>query len=223
MGRRAVSTSPRVALLGKQGAGKGTQAKRLGAHYGIPHISTGDMFRAAATAGTPFGVRAAEYMDRGELVPDNVVIAVVAERLAHDEAAGGFVLDGFPRTRQQAQELHRLLAPADLDSVIDIDIATPLVMRRLSGRRVCRTCGAIYHVDRPPARDWICDTDGGAVVQRQDDEERAILRRLELYEQEIGPVRKYYAELGILGTVSGIGTVEEVSDRIIGFVDGAAS
>ena len=172
-------------------------------------------------AGTPFGLRAAEYMDRGELVPDDVVIAVVTDRLAQDDASGGFVLDGFPRTRQQAEELHRGLVPASLDAVIDIDVATPLVMRRLSGRRVCRSCGAIYHVDQPPRRNWACDTDGGAVVQRPDDDERAILRRLQLYEQEIGPVKNYYAELGILGVVSGVGTLEEVSDRIIGFIDGA--
>jgi adenylate kinase len=181
------------------------------------------MFRAAAMAGTPFGVRAAEYMDRGELVPDDVVIAVVADRLAEEEATGGFVLDGFPRTRQQAEELHRVLLLADLDSVISIDVPTPLVVRRLSGRRVCQRCGAIYHVDQPPTCNWICDTDGGAVVQRPDDDEPAILRRLQLYEQEIGPVMRYYAELGILGVVSGVGTVEEVSDRIIGFIDGAGS
>jgi adenylate kinase len=213
--------SPRIALLGKQGAGKGTQARRLGAYYRVPHISTGDTFRAAATAGTPFGLRAAEYMDRGELVPDDVVIAAVTERLARDEASGGFVLDGFPRTRQQAEELHRVLVPASLDAAVDIDVATPLVMKRLSGRRVCRRCGAIYHVDQPPSRNWTCDTDGGAVVQRPDDDEPAVLRRLQLYEQEIQPVMSYYAGLGILGVVSGVGTVEEVSDRIIGFIDDA--
>lgn len=212
--------TPRVALLGKQGAGKGTQARRLGAHYRVPHISTGDMFRAAATAGTPFGLRAAGYMDRGELVPDELVIAVVTERLAEGAATDGFVLDGFPRTRQQAEQLHRVLVPAGLDTVIDISVATLLVMERLSGRRVCGTCGAIYHVDHPPRRKWTCDTDGGAVVQRPDDDEPAILRRLELYEQEIGPVRAFYAELGILGVVDGVGTVEEVSGRIIRLVDG---
>lgn len=216
-------SGPRVAVLGKQGAGKGTQARRLGAHYRVPHISTGDMFRAAAMAGTPFGMRAAEYMNRGELVPDDVVIAVVADRLAQDDASSGFVLDGFPRTRRQAEELHRVLLPSALDAVISIEVATPLVLRRLSGRRVCQGCGAIYHVDQPPAGGWTCDADGGAVVQRPDDDEPAVLRRLHLYEQEIGPVMSYYAELGILGLISGVGTVEEVSDRIIGFIDGAGS
>lgn len=170
-------------------------------------------------AGTAVGLRAVEYMNLGELVPDDVVIAVVADRLAQDQAAGGFVLDGFPRTRRQAEELHRVLLPSALDTVISIDVATPVVVRRLSGRRVCQSCGAIYHVDRPPTTNWTCDADGGAVVQRPDDDEPAVLRRLQLYEEEIGPVMTYYAELGILGVISGVGTAEEVSDRIIGLID----
>jgi adenylate kinase len=216
-----MSSGVRVVLLGKQGAGKGTQAARVAAHYDVPHISTGDMFRAAAAAGTPFGRRAAEYMANGELVPDEVVIGVVAERLAQDDALEGFVLDGFPRTRPQAEELHRLLAPGDLDAAIDIDVPTPVVMRRLSGRRVCKTCGAIYHIDRPPTRNWTCDVDGGEVIQRDDDQEAAICRRLELYEQETGPLIGYYAELGILCTVNGVGSIDEIFDRIIDSVEDA--
>lgn len=218
---RALSSGPRVTLLGKQGAGKGTQAGRVAAHYGVPHISTGDMLRAAAAAGTSFGRRAAEYMDAGDLVPDNVVIGVVAERLAEDDACGGFVLDGFPRTRSQAEELQLLLAPNDLEAAIDIDVPIPVVMRRLSGRRVCGVCGAIYHVDHPPKHKWTCDADGGEIIQRQDDHESAILRRLNLYEQEIGPLIGHYAGLGILRIVSGTGTVEEVLSRIIECIDDA--
>jgi adenylate kinase len=216
-----MSSGVRLVLLGKQGAGKGTQAERVAAHYGVPHISTGDMFRAAAAAGTPFGRRAAEYMDNGELVPDDVVIGVVAERLAQDDALDGFVLDGFPRTRTQAEELHRILAPGDLDATVDIDVPTPVAQRRLSGRRVCKTCGAIYHLDRPPERNWTCDSDGGDVIQREDDQEAAIARRLELYEQETGPLIGYYTELGILGAVNGVGSVDQVFDRIINSVDDA--
>src|SRR6185503_11851919 len=127
-------------------------------HYGVPHISTGDMFRAAAAAGTSFGLRAKEYMTRGELVPDDVVIGVVAERLAKDDAQDqGFVLDGFPRTRVQAEELQRLLGPSGLDAAVDIDVPTDVVIDRISGRRVCATCGATYHVNAPPKKPWVCD------------------------------------------------------------------
>src|ERR1043165_6975448 len=168
----------RLLVLGKQGAGKGTQAVRIAAHYGAPHISTGDMFRAAVAAGTPFGIKAKEYMKRGELVPDDVVIGVVAERLAKDDAQDqGFVLDGSPRTRVQAGELGRLLGPGGLDAAIDIDVPTDVVIDRISGRRVCVTCGATYHVDHPPKVPWICDKDGGEVVQRDDDKPEAVTRR----------------------------------------------
>src|SRR5882724_1313250 len=145
----------RVLVLGKQGAGKGTQAVRIASNFGAPHISTGDMFRAAAAAGTPFGLKAKEFMKRGELVPDDVVIGVVAERLAKDDA---------------------------------IDVPTDVVLARISGRRVCRTCGATYHVDAPPKVDWLCDKDGGDVVQREDDKPDSVRRRLELYERDTRPL-----------------------------------
>jgi adenylate kinase len=216
-----MSSGARFIMLGKQGAGKGTQAVRVAAHYGVPHISTGDMFRAAVAEGTPFGTRAKTFMERGELVPDEVVIGVVAERLAQDDAVdSGFVLDGFPRTRPQAEELERLLAPAALDAAIDIDVPTAEVLHRLSGRRMCVTCGATYHVDAPPKVPWRCDHDGGDVVQRHDDEEAAIQRRLELYERETRPLIGYYAEIGILVRVDGIGTVDEVFVRVITSVEG---
>ena len=215
-----MSSGARFLVLGKQGAGKGTQAERIARHYRVPHISTGDMFRAAAAADTPFGRQAKDYMGRGELVPDEVVIGVVAERLAQGDAVeNGFVLDGFPRTRFQAEELQRLLAPTGLDGAIDIDVPTDVELRRLSGRRVCRTCGANYHVDKPQKVDWRCDKDGGEVVQREDDRPEAISRRLELYERETGPLIEYYDSLGVLLPIDGLGTPEEVFSRIVDAVE----
>jgi len=206
----------RLLVLGKQGAGKGTQAVRIAGHYGVPHISTGDMFRAAVAAGTPFGVKANEYMKRGELVPDDVVIGVVAERLAKDDAVNdGFVLDGFPRTKVQAEELQRLLGPGGLDAAVDIDVPTDTVIDRISGRRVCKTCGATYHVSAPPKVDSVCDKDGGEVVQREDDTPEAVRKRLELYEKDTRPLLDLYEELGLLVTVDGVGDPDEVFNRVI--------
>jgi len=210
----------RFLLLGRQGAGKGTQAVRLAARFGVPHISTGDILRAAKTSGTEFGRKAAAFMARGELVPDDVVIGVVAERLAQDGAVhSGFVLDGFPRTRSQAEELERLLAPEGLSAAIDVDVPTEVVLRRLSGRRVCTICGAPYHIDAPPKVGWVCDKDGGDVVQRDDDTEAAISRRLELYDRETGPLIDFYDEQGLLLRVDGVGSVDEVFDRLVGVIE----
>ncbi len=215
-----MSSGVRLLVLGKQGAGKGTQAVRIARHNGVPHISTGDMFRAAASARTPFGLKAKEFMKRGELVPDDIVIGVVAERLAKDDVVDdGFVLDGFPRTRVQAEELQRLLGPGGLDAAVDIDVPTEIVLHRISGRRVCRTCGATYHVDKPPKVDWLCDRDGGSVVQRDDDKPEAIERRLELYEQETGPLLEFYEALGLLVTVDGVGDLEDVFGRVLDGVE----
>ncbi len=206
----------RYLLLGKQGAGKGTQAARLATHFGVPHISTGDMFRAAVRKGSELGLQAQGYMQRGELVPDEVVIGVVAERLAEDDAVNrGFVLDGFPRTRSQAEELERVLYPEGLDAAIDIEVPTAEVVRRISGRRVCSRCGATYHVEAPPAENWHCDNDGADVVQREDDTEEAVRRRLALYETETRPLLDFYDEQGLLARVDGTGTVDEVFERMM--------
>lgn len=216
-----MTSGVRLLVLGKQGAGKGTQAVRIAGHYGVPHISTGDMFRAAAASGTSFGLRAKEYMERGELVPDDVVIGVVAERLAKDDAVDdGFVLDGFPRTRVQAEELSRLLGPGGLDGAVDIDVPTEVVLERISGRRVCKTCGTTYHVDAPPKVLWVCDKDGGEVVQRDDDKPEAVKRRLELYEKDTRPLLDFYDGLGLLVTVDGVGDPDEVFGRVVDGVEG---
>jgi len=215
-----MASGVRLLVLGKQGAGKGTQAVRIARHYDVPHISTGDMFRAAAAAGTPFGLKAKEYMKRGELVPDDVVIGVVAERLAKDDAQDqGFVLDGFPRTRVQAEELQRLLGPGGLDAAVDIDVPTDVVIDRISGRRVCATCGTTYHVSAPPKVPWVCDKDGGDVVQREDDTPQAVTKRLELYEKDTRPLLDFYDGLGLLVTVDGVGDPDDVFDRIIDGVE----
>jgi adenylate kinase len=209
-----------LVILGKQGAGKGTQAVRLARYYVVPHISTGDMFRDAVRAGTEFGQRASLFMHAGELIPDEIVNGIVEERLAkNDTAHRGFVLDGFPRTHVQAADLERVLAHQGLDAVVDLVVPTELVLQRLSSRRVCSICGTNYSLQAPPKDDWTCDNCGGEVVLRDDDTQQAIARRLALYEQETAPLIEFYSELGCLLVVDGVGSVEEVSRRIIDAVD----
>jgi adenylate kinase len=210
-----VSSGPRLVLLGKQGAGKGTQAARLAEHFGIPHLATGDMLRAAAAAGTAIGLEAERYMDAGELVPDEIVFGVVEENLTGDELTDGFVLDGFPRTDSQAIELERVLDGRPLNVVINLAVSTESVLDRIAGRRVCEDCGATYHVNMPPKRDWSCDGCGGKVVQRSDDTEEAVMRRLELYEQETVPIIDFYRELGKLEVVDGEGDGDDVFKRLV--------
>ena len=210
---------PRLVLLGKQGAGKGTQAKRLAEHYEISHLSTGDMFREQAAQGTAFGLEAKRYMDEGDLVPDDIVIGVVEECLAPGGPLGnGFVLDGFPRTLHQAKELDRVLGD-QLDLALNIDVPYEVVLDRLAGRRVCENCQRVYHVNMPPTRDWICDTCGGNVVQRDDDKPEAIDRRLQLYDQETVPIIDYYRDRGVLQVVDGVGEGDDVFERLVKAVD----
>ncbi len=210
---------PRIVLLGKQGAGKGTQCVRLCRHYGVPHISTGDMSRAAVKSGSELGSRLDEYMREGELIPDDLVLDLVRERLEEDDARRGFVLDGFPRTANQAEKLSGLLGPEDLDLVLSLEVPTEVSLRRLAGRRVCRQCGTNYSLDGPPGENWTCDSCGGEVVQREDDTDRAIARRLKLYEEETEPLVAWYSERDKLVAVDGVGDPDTVTERLIRAID----
>ncbi len=210
---------PRLVLLGKQGAGKGTQAARLGEYYAATHLSTGEIFRAEASQGTAFGLEAKRYMDAGELVPDEIVVGVIEECLIPGGPLGdGFVLDGFPRTLHQAQELDRVIG-GNLDLAINLDVPRDIVLDRLAGRRVCEDCQRVYHVNLPPIVDWTCDTCGGRVVQRDDDTEEAIDRRLQLYEEQTVPIIEYYRERDMLAQVSGVGDGDDVFKRLVKVVD----
>jgi adenylate kinase len=193
---------------------------RLARHYVVPHISTGDMFRAAVKGGTEFGRKAKEFMDAGELIPDDVVIGVVNERLDQDDTkVRGFILDGFPRTVHQADSLLEVLAPRGIDVAIDLEVPTEVVLRRLAGRRVCDTCGANYSVERPPKEGWTCDVCGGEVIQREDDTEAAIRRRLALYEEQTEPLIAWYLTKDKLITIDGLGHPDEVTRRLIRAID----
>jgi adenylate kinase len=178
------------------------------------------MFRAAVRSGSEAGRQAKSYMEAGELIPDEVVVGVVTERLAQDDTANrGFILDGFPRTVFQAESLTFILAPHGIDMVIDLEVDTEHVLQRLASRRVCSDCGANYSVDSPPKVNWTCDICGGEVVQREDDTEAAIRRRLELYERETAPLIAWYTERDLLVRVHGLGTADEVSARLISVID----
>jgi adenylate kinase len=213
---------PRIVLLGKQGAGKGTQAVRLAQHYGIAHLSTGDLFRAQAKAGTVFGLDAKRYMDRGELVPDRIVLGVIEECLAPGgPLSDGFVLDGFPRTRTQAQALEGLLSSQPIDVVVHLDVPEEVVVERLSQRRVCVNNGAhIYSVTSPPTTDWTCDLCGGDVVQRDDDMPAAISKRLKAFERSTRPIINFYRSTGrVVADIDGLGDADVVFARLQAYVD----
>jgi adenylate kinase len=211
----------RLVLLGKPGAGKGTQAALLSAHYGVEHLSTGDVFRSAVAQGTPVGLEVQQYLDTGELVPDEIVIRVVDEHFA---AGGpledGFILDGFPRTLVQAEELEQVLTDHPLDLVLNIEVPTDTILHRIAGRRVCVNCGASYHVTNRPRVDWTCDVCGGDVVQRDDDTEDAVTTRLEVYARQTVPIIHFYEKLGKLVVVDGVGEGPEVQERLIKEIDG---
>jgi adenylate kinase len=209
--------SVRIIFLGPPGAGKGTQARRLAGECGIPQIATGDMLREAARQGTPLGLEAKGYMDRGALVPDEVVIGLVDERLAQPDAARGWVLDGFPRTVVQAEALDGLLSRRGLavERVIFFDVSRAELLRRLTGRRVCRQCATAYHVVfNPPATPGRCDHCGGELYQRDDDAEAAVAHRLQVYATQTAPLLDYYRRRHLLTEVPGEGTVDEVTAAI---------
>lgn len=211
----------RLVILGKQGAGKGTQCARLARHYVVPHISTGDMLRAAARSHSEFGKRAKGYIDAGELVPDDVMIGLVNERLEYeDTSARGFILDGFPRTTAQAEALEEFLdGDRPLDLAIDIELPTEAAVERLAMRRVCNVCGAIYSTRQPPHLNWTCDFCGGEVVQRDDDQPEAITRRLNLYESDTAPLIAWYLQRDQLVTVDGLGHPDDVFRRLVRSID----
>jgi len=215
----------RVVLLGPPGAGKGTQAARIAETYDIPHISTGDIFRANVRGNTPLGTKAKKYMDAGELVPDVVVIAMVADRLAEDDAAKGFLLDGFPRTTVQAEALGELLDERDqpLDVVLVFEVDEEELVERLTGRRSCPN-GHIFHLQgNPPQVDGVCDVCGEALFQRDDDTEEVVRNRLAVYRRETEPLEQYYRDRGTAQTVRATGSVTEVTERATKILEEAAA
>jgi adenylate kinase len=208
----------RVVLVGPPGAGKGTQAQFIASHLTIPTISTGEIFRSNVSTGTELGRLAKTYMDRGDLVPDQVTIAMVASRLQEDDAQAGYLLDGFPRNVPQAETLKKMLAEWDtrLDLVLELVVDDDEVVRRLSGRRTCRRCGRVWHVlFDPPSRNERCDDCGGELFQRDDDREETIRHRLDVYQQQTQPLIAFYADEGILLGVDATGPVEEITDRAL--------
>ncbi|GIH89398.1 adenylate kinase [Planobispora siamensis] len=205
----------RLVLVGPPGAGKGTQAQFIASNLSIPKISTGDIFRANVSGGTELGKLAKEYMDRGDLVPDEVTIAMVRDRLSEDDAQDGFLLDGFPRNVPQAEILKKMLAEfgVALDIVLELVVDEDEVVRRLAGRRTCSQCGRIWHVDFDDKKDDICDACGGRLYQRDDDKEETVRRRLEVYQEQTAPLVSFYADEEILVGVDAAGPVEEVTQR----------
>ena len=206
----------RLVLVGPPGAGKGTQAQFISSNLSIPKISTGDIFRYNVSTGTELGRQAKGFMDRGDLVPDEVTIGMVSSRLQEDDAQVGFLLDGFPRTVPQAETLKKILAEWEqkLDIVLELVVDDDEVVRRLSGRRTCRKCGRIWHVVfDPPARAGQCDDCGGELFQRDDDRESTIRHRLDVYQKQTRPLIAYYADEGILLGIDATGPVEEITDR----------
>jgi adenylate kinase len=208
----------RVVLVGPPGAGKGTQAQFIASHLAIPKVSTGDIFRFNVSAGTELGRQAKSFMERGDLVPDEVTVAMVASRLLEDDALSGFLLDGFPRNVPQAETLKKMLADwgLRLDLVLELVVDSDEVIRRLSGRRTCRKCGRVWHIAfDPPSVPGKCDECGGELFQRDDDREDTIRHRLEVYEQQTQPLISYYADEGILLGIDATGPVEDVTDRAL--------
>jgi adenylate kinase len=207
----------RIVLVGPPGAGKGTQAQFIASHLSIPKISTGDIFRANVSGGTELGRQAKKYMDRGDLVPDEITIGMVRDRLAEDDARDGFLLDGFPRNVPQAETLKKILAEWDtrLDIVLELVVDEDEVIRRLSGRRTCERCGRIWHVDFDDKKDDICDECGGHLFQRDDDKEDVVRHRLEVYQQDTAPLVQFYADERILVGIDATGPVEDVTNRAL--------
>ncbi|GGP15484.1 adenylate kinase [Oceanobacillus neutriphilus] len=209
-------------LMGLPGAGKGTQAEKINEKYNIPHISTGDMFRLAIKEGTDLGKKAKEYMDQGNLVPDEVTIGIVKERLAKDDCADGFLLDGFPRTIAQAEALQELTADLNktIDYVLHVDVPEEKLVERLTGRRICPTCGTTYHVVyNPPKEEGICDKDGSQLIQRDDDQPETVKKRLAVNVEQTQPLLDFYQDKGYLVKVDGDREIDDVFSDIESILD----
>ncbi len=207
----------RLILLGPPGAGKGTQASSIVAEYGITHISTGDIFRHNIKNETELGKKVKSYLDKGQLVPDELTIDLVWDRLSKEDCKNGFLLDGFPRTINQAEALQKGLEERGLklDKVINIDVDKNILVKRLSGRRVCKNCGETYHIDnKPTLKDGVCDKCSGEVIQRADDNEKTVLDRIEVYEKQTFPLIDFYKNLGLILTVDGTLSIEDVFSQI---------
>jgi len=211
----------RIVLLGPPGAGKGTQAKRIAEKYCLPHISTGDIFRKNIKNKTILGIKAQEYIDKGQLVPDDITAAIVEERINEKDCSNGFLLDGFPRTVNQAEALTHILNRMNkkLDYVIDIAIAEEVLIDRMSGRRVCMSCGTSYHVKyNPPSVEGLCDVCGSRLILRDDDKTETIVKRLEVYKNQTAPLIDYYKSLDLLYSVDGNQDIEQVFEDICVFL-----
>ena len=207
----------RVIFLGPPGAGKGTQAARLAESLGVPRISTGDMLRDAIRQGTPLGLRVRPLMEQGDLVPDDLLIALIRERISHSDCAGGYILDGFPRTLGQAQGFEAMVGGVDAHEAVVLDFEVPRaeLLARLSGRRWCPRCQATYHVkNNPPKRDGVCDRDGSGLIQREDDKEAAVARRLAEYDERTAPLIDYYSSWARFHRVNGFRPMEAVSKEL---------
>ena len=207
----------RLVLLGAPGAGKGTQAKKLIEKEGTPQISTGDLLRAAVAAGTSLGREAKTFMDKGELVPDRVVLGMVEERLKQDDCKKGYILDGFPRNTNQAEALDKMLASLGmpLTAALSVDVPFDDLMKRLTGRRTCKACGQMYNIFfNPPRKEGACDKCGGELFQRDDDREETIKKRLEAYSSQTAPLIDYYRGKGILKSVNGTGSIDEIFRQV---------
>ena len=211
-----------IILMGLPGAGKGTQASEIVKKFPIPHISTGDMFRKAIKDETDLGKEAKSYMDRGELVPDEVTVGIVKERISEDDAKKGFLLDGFPRTIDQAESLSQIMSELDreIDAVINIEVPEEELMNRLTGRRICEKCGTTYHLAfNPPKVDGVCDIDGGKLYQREDDNPETVSNRLSVNVKQSKPILEYYNNKGVLKNIDGSKDIDEVTNDVIDILD----
>jgi adenylate kinase len=215
----------RVVFFGPPGAGKGTQAKLLEQKFGACQVSTGEILRKAARAETPLGKQTSGYLSRGDLVPDDVMVKLVAERLKEPDCRAGFILDGFPRTITQADDLESMLTDSGLPlgSALCLNAPNDVIIKRLSGRRTCRNCGSLYHeVFNPPLKDGSCDRCGAELYQRDDDREEQIASRLRVYEEQTAPLKAYYRKRGLLREIDGVGSVDEVRERVFSAIGNGA-